>query len=123
MDDLVEFNRIKLGLGITVHPAPFDVADLFADELDELRAAHPDRRLELKVRRPPTDITDPCDHVVELANRIRRNTHGSQALTAACFSAMNCENGRAAKDRRRAVTGSRTVGGTGTPDHLRSAWW
>ena len=49
LDDLIEFNRIKLGLGIIVHPAHFDVADLFADELEELRAAHPGRRLELEV--------------------------------------------------------------------------
>jgi signal transduction histidine kinase len=49
LDDLVEFNRIKLGLGITVHPADYDVAALFTDELEELRAVHPDRRLDLEV--------------------------------------------------------------------------
>jgi signal transduction histidine kinase len=49
LDDLVEFNRIKLGLGIAVHPANFDVAALFADELEELRAAYPGRQLELQV--------------------------------------------------------------------------
>ena len=48
LDDLVEFNRIKLGLGIAVHPAIFDVAALFADELGELRAAYPGRQLELQ---------------------------------------------------------------------------
>jgi signal transduction histidine kinase len=49
LDDLVEFNRIKLGLGIIVHPANYDVVALFTDELQELRAAHPDRRLDLEV--------------------------------------------------------------------------
>jgi signal transduction histidine kinase len=49
LDDLVEFNRIRLGLGITLYPGNVDVAALFADGLEELRAAHPDRRLELEV--------------------------------------------------------------------------
>jgi signal transduction histidine kinase len=49
LDDLVEFNRIKLGLGITVHPANVDLAALFFDELEEVRAAHPGRDIELKV--------------------------------------------------------------------------
>ena len=49
LDDLVEFNRIKLGLGIAIHPANFDVAALFADELEELRVAYPGRQLELQV--------------------------------------------------------------------------
>ncbi|WP_175145708.1 HAMP domain-containing histidine kinase, partial [Paraburkholderia phenoliruptrix] len=41
LDDLSDFNRTRLGLGINVVPAPVDLADLLADELDELRAVHP----------------------------------------------------------------------------------
>jgi len=49
LDDLVDFNRTRLGLGINVTPAPVDVAVLFADELEQLRAAHPGHRLDLEV--------------------------------------------------------------------------
>jgi len=49
LDDLVDFNRTKLGLGINITPADADLAALFADELEQLRGAHPDRRLELEV--------------------------------------------------------------------------
>jgi signal transduction histidine kinase len=49
LDELVEFNRAKLGLGIHVSPSNVDVAELFADELQELRAAHPGRELVLDV--------------------------------------------------------------------------
>ncbi|HWT38285.1 MAG TPA: HAMP domain-containing sensor histidine kinase [Paraburkholderia sp.] len=47
LDDLTEFNRTKLGLGINVMPTNVNLADVFADELDELRAIHPDRQIEL----------------------------------------------------------------------------
>jgi signal transduction histidine kinase len=49
LDDLTEFNRSKLGLGINVMPASVNLADVIADELDELRAIHPDRQIELHV--------------------------------------------------------------------------
>lgn len=47
LDELVEFNRAKLGLGLRVAPAHIDIAALFAVELHELRAAHPGRELVL----------------------------------------------------------------------------
>lgn len=49
LDDLVDFNRTKMGLGITVSPTDADLAALFADELEQLRGAHPSRQLELEV--------------------------------------------------------------------------
>ena len=49
LDDLVDFSRTKLGLGINVSVADADVAALFADELEQLRGAHPGRQLELEV--------------------------------------------------------------------------
>lgn len=52
LDDLVEFNRINLGLGIPVDRQPCDLGKLFADEVAELQAAHPDRRIELAVHGP-----------------------------------------------------------------------
>ena len=48
LDDLVDFNRIRLGLGINIAPTKVDLASLFANELEQLRTAHPDRRLELE---------------------------------------------------------------------------
>ena len=47
LDDLVEFNRTQLGLGIRITPTSADLATLFTDELDQLRAAHPNRQLHL----------------------------------------------------------------------------
>ena len=49
LDDLVDFNRTKLGLGINIALANVDLAAVFADELEQLRGAHPGRRLELEV--------------------------------------------------------------------------
>ena len=49
LDDLVDFSRTHLGLGINVALADADLAALFADELEQLRGAHPSRQLELRV--------------------------------------------------------------------------
>jgi signal transduction histidine kinase len=49
LDDLTAYNRTKLGLGINVSPTDVDLADVLSDELDELRAIHPDRQIELQV--------------------------------------------------------------------------
>lgn len=46
--DLVDFNRTKLGLGISISPTPTDVACLFANELSLLRAAHTDRQFTIE---------------------------------------------------------------------------
>jgi signal transduction histidine kinase len=49
LDELVEFNRANLGLGVRVSPANVNLADVFADELQELRIAYPSRELKLEV--------------------------------------------------------------------------
>jgi signal transduction histidine kinase len=49
LDDLTDFNRSNLGLGLNIAPSEVDAAELFADELKQLRAAYPERRLELEV--------------------------------------------------------------------------
>ena len=49
LDDLVDFSRTKLGLGINISLANADLAALFADEMEQLRGAHPGRQLELAV--------------------------------------------------------------------------
>jgi len=49
LDDLLDFARTKLGLGINIAPTDVDVAKLFADELEQLHAAYPDHKLDLEV--------------------------------------------------------------------------
>jgi len=58
LDDMLDFSRTKLGLGIRVSPACVDVADLVADELDQLRIAHGEHTIELDVT---GDTRAPCD--------------------------------------------------------------
>jgi signal transduction histidine kinase len=45
LDDMVDFNRTRLGLGINIAPTDIDLAQLFADALDQLRVIHPDRQI------------------------------------------------------------------------------
>jgi signal transduction histidine kinase len=49
LDDMLDFSRTKLGLGIRVAPAPVDVATLVGNELEQLRVAHGTQRVELDV--------------------------------------------------------------------------
>jgi len=49
LDDLTDFNRTNLGLGINVRGTSVNLADVLADELDELRAVNPDKQIELQV--------------------------------------------------------------------------
>jgi signal transduction histidine kinase len=49
LDDLVDFNRFQLGLGIKMTLADTDLSALFEDEVDQLRGSHPERLIELEV--------------------------------------------------------------------------
>jgi signal transduction histidine kinase len=49
LDDLIDFNRTTLGLGIKIDLGDVDLATLFRDELEQLRAAHPSRQIELEI--------------------------------------------------------------------------
>jgi signal transduction histidine kinase len=49
LDDMLDFNRIKLGLGINIAPTAGDLAKQLTDELDLVRAVHPDRQVDLDV--------------------------------------------------------------------------
>ena len=49
LDDLVDFNRTRLGMGIPIAATDVELATLFDLELEQLRAAYPHRRLELNV--------------------------------------------------------------------------
>lgn len=49
LDDLVDFNRTTLGLGINIEPAAVDLAALFRDEVELQRGAHPGQRFDYTV--------------------------------------------------------------------------
>lgn len=49
LDDLVDFNRTRLGLGINVTPKEADLARVLNDELEQLRGAHPNRQIEASI--------------------------------------------------------------------------
>ena len=49
LDDLVDFNRTRLGLGIRIARAPVDLRKSFIEELEHLRFANPDQPIELDV--------------------------------------------------------------------------
>jgi signal transduction histidine kinase len=49
LDDLVDFNRTNLGLGISIVPSPVDLGALCAQQLEQLGVAYPDSQLQLNV--------------------------------------------------------------------------
>ena len=49
LDDLVDFNRTQLGLGINIARIDTDLAPLVADEVQQFHVSHPDRRIEMDV--------------------------------------------------------------------------
>jgi len=58
LDDLLDFNRTKLGLGITISPAPVDLAEAFSAEIEQLRVAHPGRSIGLEVNGDVSGVWD-----------------------------------------------------------------
>lgn len=49
LDDLIDFNRTNLGLGISIVPAPADLGRICAQELEQLGAAYPNTQIQLEV--------------------------------------------------------------------------
>jgi len=49
LDDLLDFNRSKLGLGINISRTSVDLSHLLADELNQIQTVHPSNRLNLSV--------------------------------------------------------------------------
>jgi signal transduction histidine kinase len=49
LDDLVDFGRTRLGLGISINCTNVDLGILFLEELEMLRRAYPDKMLELQL--------------------------------------------------------------------------
>jgi len=49
LDDLIDFKRTMLGLGLNICVADIDLATVLFDELEQLRGAHPGLQLEMEV--------------------------------------------------------------------------
>lgn len=49
LNDLNDFNRTKLGLGINITPDETDLTRVIGDGVDQLRGAYPDHRIELEM--------------------------------------------------------------------------
>lgn len=60
LDDLVDFNRTSLGLGIKVIPSDIELAAEVGDELEQLRSANPERRIDLVVTGDTHGCWDPA---------------------------------------------------------------
>lgn len=48
LDDLVDYNRSNFGVGIRITRRPCNLAAVFNEQLDLLRAAHPDQQVEFQ---------------------------------------------------------------------------
>ncbi len=49
LNDMVDFSRRSLGLGITLETGPTDLGEVCSSELKQHRAVHPDRQIELSM--------------------------------------------------------------------------
>jgi signal transduction histidine kinase len=49
LEDLVDFNRTKLGLGLNINVGDIDLAEVLRDEVEQLRGAHTERQIELDI--------------------------------------------------------------------------
>ena len=59
LDDLIDFNRSNLGLGIHIAPTGVNLGILFADALEQFRASHPSRQIELQATGDVSGTWDP----------------------------------------------------------------
>jgi len=58
LDDLLDFNRTKLGLGITISPAAVDLKEAFSAELEQLRVANAGRSIALEANGEVSGVWD-----------------------------------------------------------------
>ncbi len=58
LGELIEFNKVKLALGVRIKLAPQNMAQLIGEELDQIRIAYPERELNLQVSGPTNGVWD-----------------------------------------------------------------
>ena len=79
LDDLVDFNRSRLGLGISIVPAPMDLAQAFAEEVELLRFSNPANAIGLEVEGDVTGTWDERRLQQVLCNLVRNAVkHGTR---------------------------------------------
>jgi signal transduction histidine kinase len=49
LDDLTDFNRKRLGVGLYIAPSQVDLRNILEDEVQQLRSANPEREIELEM--------------------------------------------------------------------------
>jgi len=69
LDDQIDFNRAELGLGIRVTPSNVDLGPGCADELDQIRAAHAERAMEMEVTGDCSGVWD-SGRIQQLLNNL-----------------------------------------------------
>jgi signal transduction histidine kinase len=69
LDDLSDFNRTELGLGLKVSPREADLGQVCAEELDQLRMTYADRTVKLVVAGDCRGFWDP-DRMQQVLNNL-----------------------------------------------------
>jgi len=69
LDDQIDFSLAELGLGIRVTRQHVDLAPVCAEELDQIRAAHAERRLEMEVSGDCSGVWD-SGRIQQLLNNL-----------------------------------------------------
>jgi len=77
VEQLLDFSRIRSG-GLHLQPRPLELAELLAGAVGEVRRAHPDARIELRVE-PPLELHADPDRLAQVVSNLVGNAvlHGS----------------------------------------------